>query len=202
VPNRCQEFQKQLIVKWRTLQTTICEVQARIATHEEELVTEVLRASGIRINIPPARPKAYALPLDEMDRWGVGFNRETWTLQDILATNLFPRVPLCSVARVNPGRTKAIVPNSLVSFVPMEAVSETSGTIEDMEEALVEEVSRGYTTFEEGDLIWAKITPCMQNGKSAVARSLKNGVGFGSTEFHVIRPRSSAMRCRLIIASA
>ena len=69
----------------------------------------------------------------------------------------------------------------------MEAVSEHSGAIENAEDVPVEEVSKGYTAFEEGDVIWAKITPCMQNGKSAVARGLRNGVGFGSTEFHVVR---------------
>jgi len=50
------------------------------------------------------------------------------------------------------------------------------------------EVNRGYTSFKEGDVLFAKITPCMENGKSAVARGLKAGVGYGSTEFHVLRP--------------
>lgn len=51
------------------------------------------------------------------------------------------------------------------------------------------EVKKGYTTFREGDVLFAKITPCMENGKMAVARGLVNGVGCGSTEFHVLRPR-------------
>ena len=50
-------------------------------------------------------------------------------------------------------------------------------------------MKQGFTAFQEGDVIWAKITPCMQNGKCAVAKSLINGVGYGSTEFHVIRPK-------------
>lgn len=49
------------------------------------------------------------------------------------------------------------------------------------------EVRKGYTCFQDEDLLWAKITPCMQNGKSAVVRGLANGTGFGSTEFHVVR---------------
>jgi len=51
--------------------------------------------------------------------------------------------------------------------------------------------TKGYTKFEENDLLWAKITPCMQNGKSAIARNLTNGVGCGSTEYYVIRPKTN-----------
>ena len=49
------------------------------------------------------------------------------------------------------------------------------------------EVRKGYTPFTDGDILWAKITPCMQNGKSCIVEGLPNGVGFGSTEFHVLR---------------
>ena len=51
------------------------------------------------------------------------------------------------------------------------------------------EVKSGYTPFREGDILLAKITPCFENGKGAIAKGLSNGVGFGSTEFHVLRPR-------------
>jgi type I restriction enzyme S subunit len=50
------------------------------------------------------------------------------------------------------------------------------------------EVRKGYTYFADGDVLFAKITPCMQNGKHAIAGGLIDGIGFGSTEFHVIRP--------------
>ncbi|MBO5109550.1 MAG: restriction endonuclease subunit S [Clostridia bacterium] len=50
------------------------------------------------------------------------------------------------------------------------------------------EVKKGFTYFQNGDVLFAKITPCMENGKGAIARNLKNGIGFGSTEFHVLRP--------------
>ncbi|MGA2433698.1 MAG: restriction endonuclease subunit S [Bryobacteraceae bacterium] len=55
------------------------------------------------------------------------------------------------------------------------------------------EVRKGYTYFADGDVLFAKITPCMQNGKHAIARGLIDGIGFGSTEFHVIRPRSEIL---------
>lgn len=55
------------------------------------------------------------------------------------------------------------------------------------------EAMRGFTYFEEGDVLFAKITPSMQNGKCAVARGLEGGIGFGSTEFHVLRPGQRVM---------
>lgn len=53
-----------------------------------------------------------------------------------------------------------------------------------------DEVKTGFTYFAENDVLFAKITPCMENGKGAVAKGLHNGIGFGSTEFHVLRPIS------------
>lgn len=188
VPPRTRNFQVAMIKKWKMLHERVARAEERIAAHESALVAEVLAAAGIEVNTIAPRPKVYAKRLDEIDRWGVGFNRQRWALEDLLGSSHWPRVPLSSVAEVNPKRrTSTIAEGSRVSFVPMEAVSERSGTIEAGEEALIEEVSKGYTSFEEGDVIWAKITPCMENGKSAVAQNLKGGVGFGSTEFHVIR---------------
>lgn len=50
------------------------------------------------------------------------------------------------------------------------------------------EVKKGFTYFAEKDVLFAKITPCMENGKGAIAKGLTNGIGAGSTEFHVLRP--------------
>jgi type I restriction enzyme S subunit len=99
--------------------------------------------------------------------------------------------PLAEIAEINPGRgNRQIQDNSEVSFVPMRAVSDKTGEIVSAEKRTYAEVKTGYTRFEDGDVIFARITPCMQNGKSAVAKGLVNGVGFGSTEFHVARPSS------------
>jgi hypothetical protein len=93
-------------------------------------------------------------------------------------------------AEVNPSRKGQInlKPDDLVSFVPMSAVDNVTGTIARPQPRLFHEVSKGHTWFIDGDVIFARITPCMENGKSAIARDLINCVGFGSTEFHVIRP--------------
>jgi type I restriction enzyme S subunit len=76
-----------------------------------------------------------------------------------------------------------------ISFVPMAAVEAGSGRIEVSQTKRFAAVKKGYTPFREGDVLFAKITPCMENGKMAVVPKLTNGVGFGSTEFHVLRPR-------------
>lgn len=74
------------------------------------------------------------------------------------------------------------------TFVGMSAVDEQQGEIRNPEVRPFAAVAKGYTYFEEGDVLFAKITPCMQNGKQAVASGLLDGIGFGSTEFHVFRP--------------
>ena len=90
--------------------------------------------------------------------------------------------------RLNPKKSSLdMEPEELVSFIPMDAVSEYGGlTLDDVRE--LEDVYDGYTYFAEGDLCIAKITPCFENGKGALAEGLTNGVGFGTTELHVVRP--------------
>ena len=73
-----------------------------------------------------------------------------------------------------------------VSFVPMKDVGE-DGVLDLQERRKLNDVYAGYTYFKENDVLFAKITPCMENGKSCIAKGLINEIGFGSTEFHVIR---------------
>ena len=100
-------------------------------------------------------------------------------------------VPLGSVCYINPKKSQDYRLSSgiEVSFVPMPAVTEY-GEIDASSIKEYDEVKTGFTYFAENDVLFAKITPCMENGKGAVARGLYNGIGFGSTEFHVLRPIS------------
>ena len=84
-----------------------------------------------------------------------------------------------------------------VSFVPMSAVQVMAGGIDTSETRPWRKIRKGYKRFQDGDVLFAKITPCMENGKLAVAKGLHNGVGAGSTEFHVLRP-SAAIRPDLL----
>ena len=101
-------------------------------------------------------------------------------------------LPLKEVCVINPkkSRDNRLSESLEVSFVPMPAVSE-KGDINTTETVLYSRVKSGFTYFVENDVLFAKITPCMENGKGAIAHGLKNGIGFGSTEFHVLRPISS-----------
>ena len=108
-------------------------------------------------------------------------------------------VELKSVAEINP-RYNATAPlglDDLVSFIPMAAVSEKTRTVVAAESRPFKEVRKGYTYFEEGDVIVAKITPCFENGKLALAKDLPHQLAFGSTEFHVLRP-SPMVECRYL----
>ena len=100
-------------------------------------------------------------------------------------------VTIGDVADVNPRKNVDLTGDELVSFVRMAAVDEVSGTIAAPVDRPYLEVSRGFTHFQNGDVIFAKITPSMENGKSAIASGLTNGVGMGSTEFHVFRSRGA-----------
>jgi type I restriction enzyme S subunit len=98
-------------------------------------------------------------------------------------------VVLSDEAFINPTNNVLLRDDDLVSFIPMEAVSDKAGEITAPKLRKFREVKNGYTRFSNDDVIWAKITPCMQNGKCAVAGNLENGIGFGSTEFHVVRSK-------------
>lgn len=107
----------------------------------------------------------------------IGVLPETWTA-----------AKLSDICQINPRGKSGLKEDDEVSFVPMAAVSEFSGTIVGAETRPLREVQKGFTPFQDGDVLFAKITPCMENGKAAIARNLVNQRGYGSTEFHVMRP--------------
>ncbi len=78
----------------------------------------------------------------------------------------------------------------LASFVPMKSVEAESGKFCPLEDRRVGDCRKGYTPFRDGDVLFAKVTPCMENGKAAVMKELTNGAGFGSTEFYALRPKA------------
>ncbi|MEL7665007.1 MAG: restriction endonuclease subunit S [Methanosarcina mazei] len=87
---------------------------------------------------------------------------------------------------------KSVSESTEVTFLPMKCIEELTGNVDTSITKSLEEVSKGYTPLIENDLIYAKITPCMENGKAAIATGLKNNLGFASTEFHVIRFKKNA----------
>lgn len=106
-------------------------------------------------------------------------------------SSIYPNVTLKDVAFINPNTSFVGLGSAdVISFIPMEYIDPIDGVITNLGEKEISN-SKGFTKFKENDLLWAKITPCMQNGNSAVARNLLNGYGCGSTEFYVIRPKTN-----------
>ncbi|NVO99833.1 restriction endonuclease subunit S [Photobacterium damselae subsp. damselae] len=95
---------------------------------------------------------------------------------------------------VNSNPVKSEVKNkdsdTLVSFVPMDSVGEYGGVRLDTVKELGK-VYDGYTYLAEDDVVVAKITPCFENGKGALVSGLVNGIGFGTTELHVLRAQAN-----------
>lgn len=109
-----------------------------------------------------------------------------------LATNAnkWPRSKIVECCEVNPKRDFDLNDNATVSFLPMAAVSDEGYILEEKTREYLE-VKKGFTHFRRNDVLIAKITPCFENGKGTIARIKASEVGFGTTEFHVIRPSSN-----------
>lgn len=80
-----------------------------------------------------------------------------------------------------------------VSFLPMKDLNEHDINFIPNEVKKIGEVYKGYTYFAEGDVLLAKVTPCFENGKAGLAKDLINGIGFGSSEYHILRPKENTL---------
>ena len=95
-----------------------------------------------------------------------------------------------TICDINPATDiSALSSETAITFVPMAAVGALTNTVDTSTTRPLREITTGFTRFQSGDVIFAKITPCMENGKLALVPELPHGIGIGSTEFHVVRPR-------------
>jgi type I restriction enzyme M protein len=114
----------------------------------------------------------------------------------------FIQKKISDCALINPSKTeiKQVDENTLISFVEMASVNE-AGFISRKQDRPLKDLKKGsYTYFKENDIIIAKITPCMENGKCAFATDLTNGLAMGSSEFHVIRANEEIVLGKYIFA--
>lgn len=155
--------------------------------------------SEMEFNIPPVREQELCTKVLDVVFCLIRLKKEQLDKLDLLvksrfvelflqANESFPKKKLGECTVINPKKSMdtRLKEDLIVSFLPMASVGE-DGSIDTSEKKLYREVKSGFTYFIEGDVLFAKITPCMENGKGAVAINLYNGIGFGSTEFHVIR---------------
>ena len=121
---------------------------------------------------------------------GGEYNLSGERYRDTLHSNTaFPTTPIGSVCTVNPRKSEVagLSPDTLISFVPMADLNENRIGFNPKDYKLLGQVGSSYTYFAEGDVLLAKVTPCFENGKAGIAKGLSNGIGFGSSEFYVLR---------------
>ena len=128
---------------------------------------------------------------------GERFDAPYHSAKQPFVTKKYPLVRFADHLHINPQTPINLPTTTEVTFLPMESISETFGDVATPETRPLSEAG-GYTVFTENDLLWAKITPCMENGKTAMAYNLKNGFGFGSTEFNVFRLKNNNVDIRYI----
>ena len=105
-------------------------------------------------------------------------------------------VELGEVCEINPQKSeiKEMDDQTKVSFIPMEVLNENERDFITNETKELSEVYKGYTYFRNEDVLLAKVTPCFENGKAAIASNLENGIGFGSSEFFVLRSSNRILK--------
>lgn len=140
------------------------------------------------------KPALYSVnKLEDIRELGIYCNPHSDYLNDVfskLRANNFFAGHLEDFVEINPKTSRSgLQDKSDVSFVPMTAVTEKTNQVV-YELKPYSGVKTGFTIFKKNDLLWAKITPCMQNGKSFVASDMPTDIGFGSTEFHVLRAKN------------
>ena len=114
--------------------------------------------------------------------------------QNIFDSNKNEYVKVKDLFKINENKIKLSVDDTkMVSFVPMASVSEKSKSITEKKLRKFSEVKKGYTPIKRDDLIVAKITPCYENGKMAIADEIEGDIAFGSTEFHTFRSSDKRM---------
>ncbi|MEZ9764339.1 restriction endonuclease subunit S [Vibrio splendidus] len=160
-------------IKWKSekLNNLIEKKQAIISRLKEQRLTLITQAviKGIDCNIPTK---------DSEIEW-LGTIPQHWDIRR-----------LRFVVNSNPVKSEVRhkASDTPVSFVPMDAVGEYGGVRLDTVKELGK-IYDGYTYLAENDVVVAKITPCFENGKGALVSGLVNGIGFGTTELHVLRPQ-------------
>jgi len=186
-------IQDKIVKYWESAKLKISNWENDIQNWENELAEIVLEKFDIKIDIGKKLPKNFRSNFSSSERWGVAFNRYSWDLKSLIISSKYPKKPLGDFAWVNPRNAFELKEEDDVTFIPMESIDNKSGLVVSPYIKKYKQVKSSFTRFKNGDVIWAKITPCMQNGKSAVLSDLVNGLGFGSTEFHVIRSKNKSI---------
>ena len=198
IPLPTLETQQKLVRAYNQKMNLARKLEAEAENLEQNIDSYLFKKLGIEINKLINEEKIlHFIKYQNLNEWGVEFNLGTQNSTNILKSNIYQNNSLKSILDINPTTNLNIENIKEVSFLPMECISDIYGEIKNQYNG--EPIrAKGYTKFKEGDLLWAKITPCMENGKSAIAKNLINGYGYGSTEFHVLRKKDENINIEYI----
>ena len=191
IPFPSIEIQKEFVKKYNDKIKLAEEQEQKAKDIESNIEQYLFKELGINIEINNQKNGneniLSFIDLKTLSRWGVEYLMNKKSDTSLLKSNTIQMNKLEDIVDIDPKNNFASLDKKMeMSFIPMHCISDEYGEIIKLEDG-INEKSKGYTRFQDGDLIWAKITPCMQNGKSAILKGLKNGYGYGSTEFYVIR---------------
>ncbi|MDY5115519.1 MAG: N-6 DNA methylase [Campylobacter sp.] len=177
------DIQKQIVAECESVESENSRILNEIAEQKEQ-INRVLAKTGI-LNVKfqdNENLKDLPTPQDyNLTEW------ENKNLREIKGLNFNP----------SKSEISKLPLDTKVSFVEMASVS-NNGYIENKIDKTLEQVKGSYTYFIENDIILAKITPCMENGKCAIAKDLTNQIGFGSSEFHVFRTDNTKINIKFL----
>ena len=183
------EIQQKLVDIYTAAQNAKLQKDKEAKELLESIDDYLLEALSINPSQEVSSESVFTKRISEMigNRLDVSFYKDRFEM----VSGIYPNKRLSSIVDIDPTiRFTGLADDTPISFIPMECIDDTFGEVKEQRETTIAQ-TKGYTKFEENDLLWAKITPCMQNGKSAIARNLTNGVGCGSTEYYVIRPKTN-----------
>lgn len=181
--------QKRLVDNYNELMLEVKQIEREVERLENDIENYLFNILGIKR--PELKENNASLlgtvHFKEMYKWGAEFGFQSVSPNHIFSSDKYGNVPITSLYDINP-ITKYPEKIETITFLPMECISDIYGEIAERRSGRAVD-AKGYSKFQEDDVLWAKITPCMQNGKCAIARGLENGYGYGSTEYHVCRAK-------------
>lgn len=173
------------VLKSKVILNTISHMKVGVAQYNLSLK----QIGDTKIPLPPIEiQKGIADELDSYQKIIDGARQIVDNYKPTIQNNShWETVRLGDICELNPRKSEVKDFEGDVSFVPMAVVSETDMYFSVQEQRPLKEVYTGYTYFRDDDVLLAKVTPCFENGKSGLAKNLENGIGFGSSEFFVLR---------------
>lgn len=189
IPVPPKNVQEKLVANYNATMVQAKNAEEKASKYESEIEKYLFSELGIsqKENNKERSSVLQTILFSELSYWDIKHSSDSITPQNLLKSSKYPNVNLLSQYQMNP---RTIFPENLkqIAFLPMECISDIYGEVLTQQE--IDSKTKGYTKFQNNDVIFAKITPCMQNGKCAVLKNLNTGYGLGSTEFHVFRTLS------------